>query len=146
MLTIRAMVRFGPWTLTTIERVEQLEHCQRCDTKIREVWVCEVDAHHNLDGLSGQSVWRIGSDCGPALMCVSDEVWHRETKVVSQRLRAAKRLDKLLHKAEAMNYELPESVAGSRDALLEGSLEERLQKHLGLVMTHHERKLGLRKK
>lgn len=42
MLTIRAMVRVGPWTVLDIERVSPAERCERCGTRIREVWVCEV--------------------------------------------------------------------------------------------------------
>lgn len=146
MLTIRAMVRFGPWTLNDIERVDELEHCHRCNASIREVWVCEIESSHERSAeLGDQTIWRIGNECGPALMQVSDEVWKHQTSPVRSRIRYAKRLEVLLKKASDARYELPAFVEERRVALLNGTLDERLLRHLGLVMTHHERQLGLRK-
>jgi hypothetical protein len=74
MLTIRAMAQMGPWTLTHVEVLDgRVERCQRCNERIRYVWVMEKQTEP-------KETWRIGSDCGPALEQVSEELWRQETK------------------------------------------------------------------
>jgi hypothetical protein len=145
MLTIRAMVRVGPWTVRDIERMPVAEHCERCETTIKEVWVCEVDSsYERLSELGGKTLWRIGNHCGPTLMEVSERVWKDSTGPAVRRLRYAKRAERLIAAAAKAKYELPDFVEGRFPALLDGTLEERLIRHLGVVMTTHERRLKLR--
>jgi hypothetical protein len=74
MLTIRAMAQMGPWILTQVDVLDgRVERCQRCDERIRYVWVMEKQTEP-------KETWRIGSDCGPALEQVSQELWDQETK------------------------------------------------------------------
>lgn len=140
------MVRVGPWTFNGVERVDVLEHCQRCGTAIRDVWLCEVDAEHSrLEKLSGQMSWRIGSDCGPKLLKLSEEAWSEHAKPIAKRLALAKRLDALTETAALAGYELPGLLAERREALLEGTLDDPKVKHTGLVIGIHERALKRRK-
>jgi hypothetical protein len=146
MLTINAMVRIGPWIVTTIEHLDKQTNCERCSTSILEVWVCEVDADSpRLGELGGKSLWRIGSTCGPTLMQVSDERWKSETSLATKRLRLLKRVDRLQAVALAREHTLPEFVVGRRQSLIDGTLEDRRFRHLGLVVSTHERRLGLKK-
>lgn len=69
MLTIRAMVRVGPWVLETVERDDEGTNCDRCDEPIKEIWTCTVDTDwKRLGTLDGKRRWRIGSTCGPTLL------------------------------------------------------------------------------
>jgi hypothetical protein len=69
LLTIRAMTKMGPWMLTHIDHLDsRSEQCQICDTPIRNVWVMEKQTEP-------KEVWRIGSDCGPKLEQMSEELW-----------------------------------------------------------------------
>lgn len=69
MMSILAMVRMGPWTLNRIEVLDALsDRCQRCETKIKNVWIMERHGH-------SPDCQRIGSDCGPQLEDLSAELW-----------------------------------------------------------------------
>jgi hypothetical protein len=75
------MVRVGPWTVTQIEFAQEETHCERCDKRIKYIWVCEVDAgSERLTELNGQVVWRIGSTRGPTLMRDHVKVAAAETR------------------------------------------------------------------
>lgn len=149
MLTIVAMVRVGPWVLQRIDVLgsgDERFPCERCDTKLREIWVCEVDEGADLRELDGQRTWRIGSTCGPTLLSLSDEVWHEETRVLRSRLGLSKRLVRLLAAAQAQGHSLPTFVTERLEPLLQGTMSERERKQLGNVMSHHEVVTGLKKK
>jgi hypothetical protein len=145
MLTVRAMVRVGPWTVVRVDHHSQPIACERCGTATWEVWVCKIDDGHDLTQLGGKAEWQIGSKCGPTLMLVNKEVWNNAAKEVTRRLRLVARVDKILVAAAAASYSLPDKVAAWRPALLDGTLDDRSIKHLGGMMAGHERKLGLRK-
>lgn len=88
MLTIRAMVEFGPWMLDHIDPLDsRSEACQRCGTAIKYVWVFHLTT-------TGEE-WRIGSECGPKLVEISKEVWGEKTKRFGKMLRALLRLRKV---------------------------------------------------
>jgi len=146
MLTIAMMVRVGPWTVRAIDIVREPEHCERCDTVIKEVWVCEVDADaKQLATLDGKRVWRIGNDCGPRLMSLAQDRWDDDSREVRMRLQRAKRYFALREVANAKSYELPSNLVECGEALLNGTLDRGSLKYFGLVMTDHEKALKLRK-
>ncbi|WP_437831945.1 hypothetical protein [Sorangium sp. So ce1153] len=82
MLTISIMARFGLWTLLRVEDKSpdkiKWEHCERCDRHIRYVHVCQVDGE--------TKAWRIGSECGPTLVRVSEEIWGKVTATADRDL------------------------------------------------------------
>ena len=147
MLTIRAMVRVGPWTVRAVERDENWTSCERCTESIKEIWVCEVDPSYDelLSELGGQLVWRIGSTCGPTLMKVSKDYWKRETKSILKRLRLLKRIEKLIPAAHSAGQTLPALIEERAQLVANDTLDYRLTGHLGLVLTRFERMLGLRR-
>lgn len=62
------------------------------------------------------------------------------------RIQLAKRVLKVLTLAKQTGYDdLPELVEERFEMLLEGTLAERLRRHLGFILTRHERQLGLRR-
>ena len=88
MLTIRAMVEFGPWMFEEIEELDsRSESCQRCGTSIKYVWICRLTT-------TGEA-WRIGSKCAPILLEVSEAVWGERTKRFDKMLKTLLRLRKL---------------------------------------------------
>lgn len=148
MLTINAMVRVGPWTIREVNYSKTWTHCERCNERIKEVWVCEVDSDSDLVNttLDGQRVWRIGSTCGPTLMDVSNGAWKGTSKDLRSRIQLAKRVLKVLTLVRQTGYEdLPDFVEERFQMLLEGTLPEGLRRHLGLMLTWHERQLGLKR-
>lgn len=90
MLTIRAMVEFGPWVLDHVEVLNRLdrEDCSRCSRRIRYVYVLRL--------LHTGEVRRVGSTCGPLVVEVSEEVWGRRTERQRRLVALGKRLEKLL--------------------------------------------------
>ena len=136
------MVRVGPWTVTDKLRVHPRESCQRCGTKIVEVWCCEVDPiPERLAALGGQRSWRVGNECGPQLVEVTAEVWKRATQKPSARMRLLVRLDRLIAAAAARSYELPGFLVARRPSLIDGTLDARLLRQTGAVLGLYERTL-----
>lgn len=81
MLSIFAMVRMGPWTLNRIEVLDaRSDQCQRCQTKIKNVWIMERHGHR-------PQCQRIGSECGPQLEELSAELWGPATAPFKLSLR-----------------------------------------------------------
>ena len=90
MLTIRAMAEMGLWILDRIEVLDgRNEHCQRCDTKIKNVWVMEKQ-------LEPVEVWRIGSECGPKLEELSRELWEANAAPFRRSLRHLVTLERIV--------------------------------------------------
>lgn len=144
IVTIRAMVRVGPWTVEEVRKELESTHCERCDAEIKEVWVCRVDeGSPRLEELDGKAVWRIGSTCGPTLIAVSDEMWHEHEKPLKSRLRLALRATAVLNTARERSYKLPAFIEERTQELLDGTLADRLRRHLGLVVTTQGRMLKL---
>lgn len=144
-LTIRAMVRVGPWTIRNVY-LGDWTNCERCDVRHKAVWECEVDADSPrlATDLGGKAVWRIGSTCGPTLMLVSNEEWNERERPIKSGLRLARRTWQVINAARAQNYgDLPEFVEERLQLLLEGELPERQKRHLGMVVTTHGRWLKL---
>jgi hypothetical protein len=101
MLTIRAMVRVGPWIVETLEHDERWTNCERCSERIKWIYVCRVDADSpQLIALGGKPVWRIGSTCGPTLMMVSDQVWHDGTQERFTAIKLVRRATMVLELAK----------------------------------------------
>lgn len=144
MLTIRAMVRVGPWVAERVEREEEGSVCERCSKQgIKEIWVCTVDADSDrLQALGGKPTWRIGSHCGPILWNVSEETWKENAKPVESRIRLAIRVQKVLS-CEGLNPRTRGLLAERLPLLLEGTLGAGLQRHLGSLTAAHGRGLGL---
>lgn len=144
-LTIRAMVRVGPWTVRNVYYRQTFTNCERCDARLKEVWECEVDADSpRIVELGGKNIWLIGSTCGPTLMMVSEETWRRHEKPLKSTVRLATRTQRVIDAARATNYtRLPDFVEERLPLLLDGTLPERPRKHLGAVVTTHGRWLGL---
>lgn len=89
MLTIRTMAEMGPWMLDRIDVLTgRHERCQRCSTKIKYVWVMEKQT-------DPKDTWRIGSECGPTLEAVSQELWDSTTKPFKLSLRHLTTLERL---------------------------------------------------
>lgn len=129
------MVKIGPWTVTEVLRAERRERCQRCGTSIIEVWCCSVDASfERLHDLDGQRDWRVGNDCGPNLIEVTDEIWNRATKDAESRLRLLQLLDELIAVATARDVNLPSVFSVRRSALIDGTIAYSERRRLiGLV-------------
>jgi len=144
-LTIRAMVRVGPWTVRQVHYQPIVTNCERCDARIKEIWECEVDFDSpRLSELGGKSVWLIGSTCGPTLMMVSEETWRQHERPLKSQLRLATRTQRVINAAREQRYsDLPDFVEERFPLILAGTLEERLRKHLGMVVTTHGRRLKL---
>lgn len=144
MLTIRAMVRVGPWTILGVEWIPEWTSCQRCGERIKEVWVCEVDpVSERFEELRGQAIWRIGSDCGPKLLAVSDAVWKMARSPIQRRFRLLGRAERLIAVASVRGYELPPVVAQRLQGLADGTATDKEMRHLGLVIGTHAKKLRL---
>lgn len=89
MLAIRAMAEMGPWILTVIEVLDgRREQCARCGTRIKNVWVMEKQTEP-------KERWRIGSECGPNLEAMSEDLWQRTTRPLKTSLDHVVTLDKL---------------------------------------------------
>lgn len=89
MLTIRAMAEMGPWILTLIEVLDgRHEQCQRCDTWIKWVWIMEKQTEP-------KETRRIGSECGPNLEDMSEELWQRTARPFKTCVRHVSTLEKL---------------------------------------------------
>ena len=133
MLTIRAMVRVGPWVIETIERDDDGTHCERCPQAIKWIWVCRVDEDSpRLVELGGKAVWRIGSTCGPTLLMVSDEVWSGTTKAYLSAIKLIYRASVVLRIAaerEDHHWSL-KSIAERTEALRNGTLTPHLKSWL----------------
>ncbi len=144
MLTIRTMVRVGPWVVERVERDEGGTTCERCSKQgIKEIWVCTVDADSDrLKALGGKRTWRIGSHCGPTLWNVSEETWKENTKPIESRIRLAIRVQSVLA-CEGLNPRTRGLLAERLPLLLEGTLGANLQRHLGSLTAAHGRALGL---
>lgn len=144
-LTIRAMVRVGPWLIRHVYRGEWTR-CERCGARHKEVWECEVDPESPRLGsdLGGKAVWRIGSTCGPALMQVSESTWSRHERPIRSTLRIAVRARQVIEAAKAQDDgDLPAFVEERLEVLLKGELPERLKRHLGAVVAAHGRRLKI---
>lgn len=144
-LTIRAMVRVGPWTVRQVHYQQTVTNCERCDARIKEIWECEVDLDSpRLSELGGKSVWLIGSTCGPTLMMVSEATWKVCERPLKGQLRLAIRTQRVINAARDQGYpDLPDFVEERFPLILAGTLEERSRKHLGMVVTTHGRWLKL---
>lgn len=107
-LTIRMMVRLGPWMFLGVDDKSfdqtKWENCEieDCGEHIRYV--------HVLKRNDDPREWRIGSTCGPKLEDISEAMWGRATKDAALYV-------KLLHRAERIK----ELEAGP-DAQLVGQL------------------------
>ena len=136
MLTIPVMVRVGPWTLVNLARHPEWTNCERCDTRIKEVWTCVVDATATkaLERLDGKPEWLVGSTCGPTLLEVSDAVWKQQTSSTLRRMNLLARVEALLERAEAEAVELPKVIRERRTLLLSGEATDKQVRHLGLVV------------
>ena len=146
MLTIRAMVKIGPWTIESIHRNSAGQNCDRCNTKHKIVWTCTVDpANQETPYPNGKSQWEIGSTCGPTLIDVSDQVWKEATKEPLRRHKLLEQLDRLIIVAEENSHSLPKHLIDYRPSLIDGTISERSKRHIGNLMASHERKLGMRK-
>lgn len=147
VITIPAMVRVGPWTLNAIERDENWSHCERCNERIKEIWVCEVDEFDEamLVKLEGKRVWRIGSKCGPVLLEVSEQVWKQSTQGVQYRLKLWRRFDRLVQVAREVDAELPSLILVRGPLIPIPTMPTPKLRHLGGVMAIHERRLGLKR-
>lgn len=92
-LTIKMMVKLGPWTFLGIDDKgfdqERWEHCQiqGCGEHIRYVHVCQLDADSRE--------WRIGSTCGPTLIQISEEVWGRVANDAARNLKLLLRAERV---------------------------------------------------
>ena len=141
------MVRVGPWTLNAIERDEKWSRCERCNERIKEIWVCEVDEFDDamLAKLEGKRVWRIGSTCGPVLLEVSEQVWKQSTREVKYRLKLWRRFDRLVQVAREIGAELPSLILERGLLIPVPTMPAPKLRHLGSVMTIQERRLGLKK-
>jgi hypothetical protein len=90
MLTIRAMAQMGPWLLNLIEHLDEgYEHCQRCETKIKWIWVMEKQTEP-------KERWRIGCECGPQLEDMCQELWDTVAKPFKNCIPHVRKLDRLL--------------------------------------------------
>ena len=147
VITIPAMVRVGPWTLNAIERDENWSCCERCNERIKEIWVCEVDEFDDamLVKLAGKRTWRIGSTCGPVLLEVSKQVWKQSTQEAQYRLKLWRRFDQLIKVARGMSAELPSLILERGPLIPVPTMPAQKLRHLGSVMVIHERRLGLRR-
>jgi hypothetical protein len=144
VISINTMVRVGPWTIERVDRDENWTNCERCDERIKEIWVCTVDEQFvDLAKLDGKRTWRIGSTCGPTLIDVSNQHWKDGTRGIRAKVRLVTRVITLLEAARAKNHRLPEFIEPRLALLLAGTIDERAQKHLGLVMTTQGRWLNL---
>jgi hypothetical protein len=132
VLTVKAMVAMGPWTLSHVDDLgARVGSCQRCSTKIRYVWVMLLEQN----GLPAEE-WRIGSECGPRLEGMSQSLWDSGAELVERRLKLALRV------AEAMRHpdfgrDVEHGAANilreRLPLLLDGTLPLAKQKHLSLV-------------
>jgi hypothetical protein len=100
VITIQAMARIGPWTLESLVRNPDWENCERCGQRIKEVWIVKVESVDLMNKLHGKPEWRIGSDCGPHLLNVSEKIWKDTTSDAQKRLRKVKDIDQLKRKAD----------------------------------------------
>lgn len=158
MLTIPVLAKVGPWTLLEVEQRSEPMRCERCDTAIREVWVCEVEPQEAVGVLQGKALWRIGNDCGPQLLAISTALWAKAgadgawrilTKEAKRRLRYLKRLAIVNQVASTRAYDLPSVLrsGGERaQKVLTGTATDRELRHLGGVLTTHELRLGIKKR
>jgi len=90
VLTIRAMADMGLWVLDRIDVLDgRNERCQRCDTKIKNVWVMEKQSQP-------VEVWRIGSECGPQLEELSRELWDDKAAPFTRSLRHLVTLERIV--------------------------------------------------
>jgi hypothetical protein len=88
MLSISAMVQMGPWICTGIDvNVARDEKCERCGRWIRYVWKMELQLP------APKRHWRIGSECGPLLEHLSDELWSGATTQLVRRQNLVMRFD-----------------------------------------------------
>jgi hypothetical protein len=145
MLTINAMVRIGPWTIESVSYNSSWQTCERtgCGKNIKEVWTCVVDASYGkLDVLGGKTSWQIGSVCGPTLIEVSEQIWSKETKMPSKRLKLLKRLEVLTDAAEKQSYELPNLFKDYRPMLIDGTISAKQIGRMGFILTANERRVN----
>lgn len=144
MLTIRAMVRVGPWIVREVMKQADFTSCQRCGTSIKEIWVCEVDVDsERIRELGGQRVWAIGSTCGPTLLEVSEAEWSKLERPLARRLKLLARIDRLIAASASGGHVLPSVVVQRRGALVDGTAKDREMRHLGLVVGAQMRILGI---
>ena len=134
MLTIRAMAEMGPWILDHIDVLDgRNERCQRCSTKIKYVWVMEKHTEP-------KETWRIGSECGPTLEAVSQELWDSTIKPFKLSLRHLTTLERLLKWERHLpdlapaGYRLGWAVA--QQAVLAGGLTPHQRRVMGSHVSH----------
>lgn len=143
MLTIKAMVRVGPWILEHVVYDVDWSKCERCGTNIKWIWTCTVDADScELAALNGQRTWHIGSECGPNLMHVSDEKWGKSIGPVRSRIRLALRTQRVLNAGVELE-DVRELLSERFSKLVEGTLPRYLQRHLGRVVASQGKRAGL---
>lgn len=138
MLTIRAMAEMGPWLLDRIERLDEgYEHCKRCDTKIKWIWVMEKQTEP-------KELWRIGCECGPQLEDMSQHLWDTVAKPFKTSIPHMRKLDRLLLCERDYPQLRPDSYqlgwAGHQVArYATGGLTTRDRKVLGMQVSRNEK-------
>lgn len=130
MLTIRAMAEMGLWTLTHIDVLDSRnEGCQRCKTRIRYVWVMEKQTEP-------KETWRIGSECGPNLEQMSQQLWDTSSAPFKTSVRHLATLERLVkwerNFPECRPYDL-----GWAEQQLAKIAAGGLTKHQQRVLGHH---------
>lgn len=130
MLTIRAMAEMGPWTLTGIDVLDRRdEQCQRCGTWIRYVWVMQKET-------IPKEVWRIGSECGPDLEEMVEDLWNQTTRPFKTSVRHVSTLEKLAR------WERDYAAYCPRDYQLGWAEQQRRRIAAGGLTDHERRVIG----
>jgi len=138
VITIRAMVKVGPWTVEDVE-YGKWRPCRRCKTMHKETWVCTIDPNVPdsvvKERLDGDRTWRVGSTCGPTLEMVSDHNWAGTTADLKKKVRLAVDATRAIKggRASAHEWHFLHLVEAWLPQLLAGTLDL----HLQTVMRHH---------
>ena len=132
MLTIYAMAQMGVWLLNRIEVLDhRSENCRRCSTSIRYVWVMALQTDPGDE-------WRIGSDCGPRLEHMSQELWDKVAEPFQKSLNIMTKLEKLAKwEREFPDCLPPNYVLGWAERERQAIAAEQLTKHQRMVRGHH---------
>lgn len=108
VITIRAMVKIGPWTVEEV-RYGEWKKCRRCKTPHKETWVCTIDPDVPdavvKERLGNDRTWCVGSTCGPTLEMVSDHDWAGTTKELQRAVKLAVRATHTIARARAAGYD-----------------------------------------
>ena len=128
VLTIRAMAEMGPWVLQQIDVLDgRVEQCQRCSTWIKNVWVMEKQTEP-------KETRRIGSECGPKLEAMSEELWEIGAQPFKRSLRHLSTLERLVDLEQRLPHMAPESYVLGWAAEQRLALARGLTPHQRLVM------------